>query len=319
MTEVSTEILDLANILKDNFTPKLVKIADDRPNGAGEVIALQAPAGVKLQSVKPLLDEYLSAPERRRGTAVMTSLQSFVDVSIRSKDASSAMFANNSRSAPSLLTVFNYNKTGAEDGEVARFGDHRALYPFPLSDEWKTWAGANGKQMSQADFAHFIEDHISDVLFPDVTVSDAAAGGDFGEKTPEEQLAAFAKLLGGEFATPNQLVQLSRGLEVHEGNTVKEIRDINTGESKLQFETEHKDATGAPLKVPSLFLIGIPVFKTGSLYRMAVRLRYRTKGGLSWHFNLYRDDKVFEHAFNEAAEQARVATGLPLYSGAPEA
>jgi hypothetical protein len=44
------------------------------------------------------------------------------------------------------------------------------------------------------------------------SITAVATGGDFGEKTPREQLAYLAKLLGGEFATPNRLVELSRGL-----------------------------------------------------------------------------------------------------------
>lgn len=323
MDKITSEAEALAGIIKGSFEPRIVGLTDPRPGqGDRTVPVLQAPAGLVLTSVKKLFDEYLLQPERRRGTVTATSLDSLLAIIDRFKDDQSAIFADSNRAAPSLTAIFNYNINGKEDGDVARWGDHRAKYAFPLSDEWKAWTGVANREMNQLAFAAFIEDHINDVLYPDSqllgAISDISAGGDFGDKTPDEQLAAFAKLLGGKFATPNELVKLSQGLEVYEGAQVKDFRNLSTGESSLQFTTEHMDASGGKLEVPNLFLVGIPVFHNGPAYRMAVKLRYRLKGGLNWFIQLHRFDKVFDHAFNEACENAQEKTGLPLYQGAPE-
>lgn len=327
MDTTASEAQALADIIKGNFEPKLIDITDPRDKGVGKIPVLQAPQGLQLTGVKKFLDEYLPQPERRKGTVIATSLDSFLAVVARFKDAQSVIFANADRSAPSLTAVFNYNEAGGEADQpedmLARWGDHRAKYAFPLSDEWKVWTAVNGKELNQLGFAVFIEDHINDVLYPSSSllgsISDAATGGDFGDKTPDEQLAAFAKLMGGKFALPQDLVKLSQGLTVYEGATVKDARNLNTGESSLQFTTEHMDGSGNKLEVPNLFLIGVPVFHNGPAYRIAVKLRYRLKGGsLSWYLQLHRFDKVFDHAFDEACTQATAKSGLPLYQGAPE-
>lgn len=311
----------LAGIIKNSFEPRIVSITDPR-GVTPPVPVLQAPAGLGLTSVKKLLDEYLVQPERRRGTVTVTSLDDYLAVIERFKDGESVIFADATRSAPSLTAVFNYNASGAQG--VARWGDHRAKYAFPLSDEWKAWTSiAKAGALDQLAFAGFIEEHINDVLYPDPqllgAISDASVGGDFGNKTPDEQLAAFAKLLGGKFALPQDLVKLSQGLQVFENTAVKDFRNLNTGTASLEFTTEHQDGSGNKLEVPNLFLIGVPVFHNGPAYRIAVKLRYRLKGGsLSWFLQLHRSDKVFDHAFDEACEHAQTTSGLPLYQGAPE-
>lgn len=48
--------------------------------------------------------------------------------------------------------------------------------------------------------------------------------------------------------------------------------------------------------------------------------RYRARSGaISWCYQLYRPEKVFEHAFDEACETAQAETDLPLFMGHPEA
>lgn len=295
--------LAIASFLKDHLTPQLVTVTgqDGTPTQV-----LITPQGLKSQSVKPFLDEYRTAPERRRGTATLTDLPSFIAHVNRFKDEDSALFANADPQKPGLVAVLDYHRAGA-DG-APRFGQHRASYAFPLSDEWKAWFQANGLKMTQGDFAAFLEDRIGDIAAPPV---------DGEEATPAAKLA---QLLGGKFASPQRLMDLSRGLSVRVDEKVAQVANLQTGEANIQFTTQHSDENGQPLKVPSLFLVTIPVFKSGAPYQLAVRLRYRVShGSVSWFFELHRPDRVFEHAFNEACEKAGNETGLPLYQGHPEA
>lgn len=283
------------------------------------------PEGKKVQSLKPLLDEYLQAPERRKGTAVVTDLDSLIVHANRFKDEGSVLFARENREQPSLQVVLNYHAAGSEG--VPRFGDHRARYDFPLSDEWKAWMKLNGRPMGQGEFAIFMEDRIADVLAPpnNLDAVDAAAigareaGGDFGERSPDEQLAYLARLLKGNFAGPTTLMELSRGLSVHADEKVQQAVVTATGEVTMTYAAEHRDSSGGKLVVPSLFLIGIPAFRGDARYRIAVRLRYRLKeGSVMWFYELYRHDAVFDDAFTKACERAAAETGLPLLYGTPE-
>jgi uncharacterized protein YfdQ (DUF2303 family) len=321
-----SEAAALAEIIKGNFTPALQPLGSVAGRPA---TALLAPEGISLQSIKQLVDEYLPVPDRRKGTVPITDLDSLIAVTKRFKDDESVLFANPDMKAASLTAIFNYNRSGGDvvsdlDGKgVARWGDHRAHYSFPLSEEWKLWIGKNGVVMKQGEFAEFIEDHLADIDMPDPqlvgNIAEQATGGDFGERTPQEQLAALAMLLGGEFAPPARLVELSRGLAVYESSTVKGAINLSTGESTVQFQNSHGDAEGKALKIPNLFLIAIPLWVNGALYRLAVRLRYRTAASqVVWFYQLYRHERVFDFAFKQSAKRAAEETTLPVFYGKPE-
>ena len=96
------------------------------------------------------------------------------------------------------------------------------------------------------------------------------------------------------------MIELSKGIAIHQSSKVKTVTDPQTGEVKLQYETEHNDHTGQRISVPSMFCIALPVFKDRPPYRVAVRLRYRLKEGeIKWFFELINPEKIFEHAINE--------------------
>jgi hypothetical protein len=203
-----------------------------------------------------------------------------------------------------MLAIYDYNH---EDGE-ARFGEHRAAYAFPLSEEWKAWTAKNETPMSQVEFAAFLENRIADVseFIP--------------EKTGEVARAFFQKIgIDVGVAAPARLLQLSRDFSVHADEKVRTAVNLNTGETVVHYEAAHVDEQGAPVKVPGAFLLALPVFKSGAPYEVAARLRYRKDGpSIKWSYQLYRTDLIFDHAFAEAFTAASDKTGLPLFQGSPE-
>jgi uncharacterized protein YfdQ (DUF2303 family) len=292
----------VATLVKRHVKPQLIKVEGQAGHIPTELLVV--PAGLEVHSVKKHLDEYLDRPERRKGTAKLYDLASFVAHAKRFASPESVLFADNNMKSPSLMSVLDYHKAGYEGDP--QFGQHRGHYAFPLSDEWKAWMEKNREPMSQQDFAEFLENRISDVL---------AHTGELNEK-----LQQFADLLGGTFASPSKLVELSRGLAINEGTKVHQAVNLGSGEATVQYVSEHQDGAGNKLVVPNLFMIAIPVFVAGPIYQMAVRLRYRVRnGGITWFYELYREDKVFEHAFEEACDHAETETSLPLFVGAPEA
>ena len=274
--------------------------------GKGGPIVLSLPGthgGRDAKSVKPFLDEYLKAPERKKGTAAMTSLDSFIAHVNRHKDKGTVVFAIDDPKFPSLLAVYDYNH-GGEKGEP-RFGQHRASYSFPLSDEWQAWMRAGAcEAMTQEDFAELIEDRIGDVMKPE-------EGGDM--------IKEFAVNLGVELAGPQRLMTLSRGLKVNVSSKVTNATNLSSGEGQLQFTEEHKTEGGDTLRVPGGFALAIPVFRLGNPWQVPVRLRYRVKGPVvTWTVGLHRTDLTFATAFKQAVETTAADTGLPLFFGKPE-
>lgn len=294
-----TEVQAVVDALEHLEPVKAVEIGVDAHGVAREVLAVRA--GYAFHDIKPLLDKYRLYPERRKGTAELDDLPSFISHTKRFADADSVIFAD--REGPALRAVLNYHRHGA-DGQP-QFGDHSALYEFPLSDEWTTWTSRNGKPMTQADFAAFIESRLADL-----------DGG-----APGPSATAFAERVACEYASPSRLIALSRGLTVREDSRVVNAQNLSTGETQLVFETSHTttDKDGGPLTVPGAFLIAIPVFRRGAPYQIAVRLRYRKADAkIVWYFEMHRHDVVFDHAFDEACAGALQGTGLPLFLGRAE-
>lgn len=316
MTEQSNAkaILDFA---KETILPVSLETTPDldKPH------LLTIPNGHHVEDLSGYYDKFRGAPRRLKGTAHFTDHQSFVQHVNRFKTsvgvatmpdapddedaaivetAISTIFATRKESEPKLTAVYDYNvQPGAP-----QFGEHRAVYDFPKSEEWLAWRGQDKKKMGQAEFAHFIEGRLADISILQ------RGGGD--EKTPSEILADQMRLT---IATPGELMELSRGLQVAIKGDVTNAVTLQSGESELHFKEEHT----TKINVPGMFLIGIPVFEGGDSYQMAVLLRYRVSdGAVSWWFEIYRSDITFRAAFDDTVEFVAEQTSLPVWFGSPE-
>jgi len=286
-----------------HIRPDIVTITE--PGTGLEVYVMVDKDGVH-EIPESLFDEYRITPKRRQGTATLLSLSSFIDHVNRFSDADTVIFADNDRARPSLTAVLDYHRVGA-DGDP-RFGKHRSSFAYPLSDEWKAWQGANGTPMKMVDFAAFLEDRIIDVM-PAAFVS----------LTDEAKL--FVDTLGGmgRVADPAKLMQLATELQIFESSVVRSANNLASGEGAIEFQTEHMDQAGQKLIVPSLFVLGIPVFKNGPVYQVIARLRYRKNGGsITFFYELWRTDRVFDHAFDESVDRVKAETERPVFLGRDE-
>ncbi len=298
-THERTEAAVGASLAEKYLRPRIMEVSV--PDGSTAEVLI-VPRGFEVKSAKGLLDEYRTEPDRRRGTAELNNLASFINHVNRFKDEGSALFAT--KDPAELLAVLDYHPQGKPADARPRFGSHRSSYKFPFSSEWQAWEAINKEVMSQQQFAEFIEDHIFDVVSPEK----------IGNLAQEFVDAAQVTL-----ATPSRLLELSRGLTIREGSTLKNVQNLQSGEANMVFVTAHTDEAGAPLSIPSAFLIAIPVFENGDTYQLPVRLRYRVaNGSVRWFFELYGNDRIFDNAFQEACDQAEEATELPLFMGTPE-
>lgn len=300
-TENNGIIAEARSLVEDYVKPEFTTVKE--PRTGVEAPALLTAGGIQAVP-SSLFDDYRATPLRRKGTATLLDLDSLIAHVERFKDGDTVLFANDDRASPSLTAVLDYHRAGAE--AEPRFGAHRAKFAFPLSDEWKAWIATNKKPMAMIEFAAFLEDRIIDVL-------------DDSTALPED-MQRFVTAIGGNIASPTKLMETAVGLKVHEKSNVGETVNLASGEGEISFVSTHTDGAGKPLKVPNLFLIGIPVFKNGPAYRIAVRLRYRKRdGGLAFWYELWRQEPVFDHAFGEALSRVRTETGLPVLLGNPEA
>jgi len=287
------------------------------------------------RKVEDLTDKHRSAaeylkPARRKGTARFDDLQSLIVWSNRFKGETSALFAKPDMKAPTLTCIADYHAQGPVDQDAAtgdptaRHCHHRAIYNFPLSEEWRAWmavsCGNDGKPLllEKDDLGEFIEAQAKDIMDPTPAILEAKES----EKNQkwENRLIRTAQQIEGRYGQLTQLLAMSKQFQVFESSDLKVSTNRDTGESEIQFLNEHKGADGKPLNIPNLIIIAIPVFMGGAPYRMPVRFRYRKMGGtVRFIMSIYNPEKSFEAAFKEAVIEATEATALPTFMGSPEA
>lgn len=324
------EVTDQKNIA-ETIIETMRELGDVQPictPDAGEELTVPTlvavPSGL---AVKDITEAHLAAltrlkPLRRTGTAHVADLDSFIGWVNRFKGSASVIFAQ-LVPAPKLTAVIDYHAEGAPTlhagsrDELANACKHRSVYDFPLSREWKLWHSIHDKPLSKDEFGEFIEANAKDLLDP----TPYLLGQGKDEPEPwEERMDDIAKKVQGRFGQYAALVQLSRSFQIHETGHLNVTTNRDTGEAQVQFLTEHKELDGAPLRIPNLFMIAVPVFEEGALYRLAVRFRYRKSGdSVKFIVSLYNADVALRAAAREAIDHARVATELPVLMGSPEA
>lgn len=260
---------------------------------------LFSPLDGRLLDLRSHIEAFRLQPQRKTGTAAAQTLGTFIDLVNRHKTEHTAIFADTNWEAPSFQAVIDYHRIASTEPDHLR---HRIHYAFPLSEEWKTWMKSDGEPMSQAEFAAFLEDRIADLSSPN-----------------DMELAELPRQFQTTIATPSELIQLSRGLEVNVEARVKNIVTLQTGEGQIVWEETHKDSAGLPLRVPGLFILRIAPFFMGEPVRAPVRLRYRASGGtVKWFYQIYRPDRFITERIREDLRIAGAETVLPTFEGTPE-
>ncbi|CAN7319538.1 DUF2303 family protein [Bosea sp. LjRoot9] len=255
--------------------------------------------GGAITTPKPLVEQWRQEPAEISGQAQTTTLQSFIDLVNRHKNDGSAVFGKTAWPEPALTAVIDYHGEKAS----ARWGKHRIRYAFPITEEFKVWIEKNGKPMDQATFAAFLEDHAAEL---------SAAYG------PEA--AEYEALFKERFATPTDLIALSRNLEVFVNAKVKQGVRIQTGERVVEFVEEHMNGKGEKVEIPGIFMVSVPAFIDGAAVRIPARLRYRIAGGeIQWFYQLYRWQFWLRDQVKNDLDTVKQQTELPTFEGSPEA
>lgn len=312
---VTAQLAEMAQFLEERVRVEPGVISDPL-DGTEAPIYLDA-TGV--HAIPPsLFDPHRTRPVRRQGIAELTTLDSFIEYVNRFKagsagpdgatgDYATVIFAKDDRRDPKLVAVFDHHAPTADVTDAA-FARHRALHKFPLSDEWKAWNEKNGIKMGMTDFASFIEDRIVDVLYPDAV-----------SLTDHQQ--RFLRATNGSLASPDLLLKVSTSLKINESNHVVEARNLSSGDGEIKFASETStEVAGDLVTIPGNFAVALPVFNGSETADVLLaRLRYRREGGsVKLWYDLWRPDRVFDHAFNEALDKTMALTAVPLFRGQDE-
>ncbi len=198
-------------------------------------------------------------------------------------DANSRAFAD--RDHNKIVAILDYHEAANEATEqYARWCKHQVTLQLRYTEEWETWTKKNGEQMSQADFAEFIEDNGPDIIEPK-----AAAMYEMASNLQAKRDVQFA-----------QAVQLSNG------------------QTQFAYREEINGTWGSDkLQVPTAFKILIPVYEGQKPVEIIARLRYRINGGkLAMWYQLLHVDRQEREAFESIVQTLR-GDGRSVFIGKP--
>lgn len=283
------------------------------------------PNDMKIHDLSPEIDKLATKlqPWRRTGTARLSDLDSLIAWTNRHKGDTSALFAEDGEK-PVLTCIADYIGPGApvidpasRDPKSSHM-QHRGVYAFPLSPEWKIWTNVSGQPLGGPELGEFVEANAKDLLEPTPALL-ANTPGARGIEDWEVRMIEVARQVQGRFGQYQTLIQLARNFQVNEVSNVAASMNRDSGESSIQFLNEHQQPDGAPVSIPNLFMIAIPIFEHGAHYRIPVRFRYRKAGAtVKFIFTLHNAEICLRDAVNEALARAVTETGLPLFRGSPE-
>lgn len=304
--------------------PKLLQVIDANDCETPQLHIAALPNDMTRVDLTAELDKLATKlqPWRRTGHAKFTDLDSFIFWANRNKGYTSALFAEVS-GQPKLTCIADYLGEGApvidaksRDPKASHMA-HRASYAFPLSPEWKIWNAVSDQGLTGPEMGEFVEANAKDLLDP--TPALLSQKRDEVKDDWEHDMLDIARQLQGRFGQFATLIQLARNFNINEVSNVTASMNRDTGESSIQFFNEHQQADGAPVQIPNLFMVAIPVFENGAAYRLPVRFRYRKAGqAVKFIFTLHNADIALRNAIDEALAHAQEQTALPLFRGQPE-
>ncbi len=283
-------------------------------------ISMAVPEGVEHVDITAKVLARMPTPRRRTGNMIALSPASLIDyVNRYAEESRTVIFANSTvRTVTAImnhhdpLAVLTPGETdtaqpvkSVTENPLPQWGDFRSTYSFPLSRQWKVWSGIDGKPAGQFELAQFFEDNIRDIADPDTTKISAT-------------LQLMIDRLSLRLGAPSRILEVARGMEVRSTEKVRNAINTDTGEQIVTYEQDH--ASGNPtvteLRVPTAFLLTIPVFQNDAPYLLLCRLRYRkVEGGLKWIVNIQGADAALEDAFKRGCDTIQAGTGVPLFYG----
>jgi uncharacterized protein YfdQ (DUF2303 family) len=242
--------------------------------GPGAGMYAVVPKGYSLES----LADFLPRPLRIEQEVVLHDADSFIGyVNEYAKESVSLIFFNGE--GEEFVAILDYH----EKPETPNWCDHVARFKVRRSVEFETWMNANRKQMTQVDFARFLEENLPDI------------------------------------AEPNSAELLEVALTFEAKKSVEFSSGVRLGNGQIQFQYDEivrGTAQKGSIEVPEKFVLGIPIHVNGPAYRIEVRLRWRLQEGkVVFWYEIVRPHRYIEDALKEIRQRIEQETGIGVFAG----
>lgn len=251
------------------------------PRFVGTATVLTLPEGYKVEDITSLVEKTQPARNRAQGVVHLGDVPSLLAY-CADQVAQERGYIYADPDSRTITAVFNDQRSTLFNG----WRDHRAVFAATFTPEFKKWLEHSGKQMSQQDFAEFIEDNYADL------------NGDDGQT----------------------LLNVATTIQAATGINFSSARRLQDGQTQLTYNEviDAKAGSDGALKIPQTFTLGLRIFKNGDGYKLAARLKYRLAGGgVKFWYELDRPERAVEDAFTGYVENVRETSGYTVLTGKP--
>jgi uncharacterized protein YfdQ (DUF2303 family) len=250
------------------------------PQQIGNLAYAVIPKDAQLVTLEKFLyNEHAAKPERTKANVSVLDPASFIEYFALYRTPQSRVFAF--EPTISVLGVIDYH-----EAQSAAWCQHRVTLNLRQSEQWKAWTARNNKQMTQTEFAEFLEQNAVDIVQP----------------------------------SPASVIEVARELEAK--TEVEFGSGVRTQDGQFRFRySEQIKATvgGGQVEVPERFIVSIPVFIGGQDIQLEALLRFRCKDAkLVFWYTLVRPEETIRQAFFAAREQIAAALNVVIINGTPE-
>jgi uncharacterized protein YfdQ (DUF2303 family) len=225
------------------------------------------------------LESFLPRPLRIKQEVVLYDTDSFIGYVKEFMTGSTLVFFDVQQET--FLAAFDYHEI-----DKPSWNEHSAAFKPRRSVEFTAWMDSNRKQMTQVEFARFLEENLPDVV------------------------------------EPNSAELLQVALTFEAKKSVEFASGVRLANGQIQFqydEVVRGAAQKGTIEIPEKFVLGIPIHVNGPAYRIDVRLRWRLQEGkVVFWYEVVRPHRFIEHALKEISQRIATETALPLLAGSIE-
>jgi uncharacterized protein YfdQ (DUF2303 family) len=240
-------------------------------------------AGGQLHKVDLTGDQYQAQPRRKIGATAVRDVASFAAYWAKHRrDSISEVYAN--RDALAVVAVLDAH--GA-DPDATGWAQHRLVLGLKHSAAFMAWKSGDARDMTQEEFAEFLEDNRADIASP-----------------PAAEMLEVAQSI--QAATK---VDFSAGYRLADGQ--RRLSYTETVESRA--------GTKGELAIPAEIRVRLPVFDGAEVAdELTARFRHRiVNGQLRLSYRLDRPDDVVSSAFEGIVAEVGEACATTVLRGQP--
>lgn len=266
----NNKLIDFESLVNVGMSMGAIKEVRPAPSNAAKHYTI-VPDGYRVEEIKFSDKDVLSRPNRNVGEVSVATVDSFIRF-VERENISGTTVIFSSLDNSSFSAVFNYSKNGEEGG----WGDRKVNFKLTPNTNWKRWAEANGRKMSQLAFCDFIEANLGDIVEP------AAA----------------------------DIIEMTKQLKIHRKAEFSSIVDPATGFTNLAFsEVISGETRKGDMACVGKIKLALSPFRGVSVptYSIDANLRFTIEddNSLRIFFAMINHDITKEHEHNRIAAEVK--------------